>query len=135
MAKHLFMNIRREDDIVFCRQEVRACARKMGFKLSDQTRIVTAVSELARNIYLYAGQGSMTIKECGEKNKKGLRLIFKDDGPGMDVEQAMRPGYSSGKGLGLGLSGSQRLMDEFKITSAKGKGTTIEVTKWLSGQK
>lgn len=135
MADQHVVNIRSEEDIMFCRRKVRSCARKIGFKLSDQTRIVTAVSELARNIYLYAGQGRMIIKECGEKNKKGLRLIFKDDGPGMNVEQAMRPGYSSGKGLGLGLSGSKQLMDSFKITSQKGKGTTIEVAKWLRGQK
>jgi len=131
MVKQQIITIRREEDIIDCRQLARGRARKMGFKLSDQTRIVTAVSELVRNICLYAGQGTMTVKECNRKGKKGLHLIFEDLGPGLDVKQAMRPGYSSGKGLGLGLSGSQRLMDSFKITSAKGKGTIVEVIKWL----
>jgi len=119
------------EGIVAVRQKVRELASSMGFGAVDQTRIATAVSELARNIYQYAGKGMVTIFSL-EGDRKGIRIVCKDDGPGIaDIERAMTDGYSTTKSLGLGLPGAKRLMDEFHIESEPSKGTKVTITKWL----
>ena len=104
----------------------------MGFGITDVTRIVTAASELTRNIYHYAGSGVMRWRSISRDARMGLELIFEDRGPGIpDVAKAMEAGFSTGKGLGMGLPGAKRLMDEMAVQSHLGKGTTVEVRKWL----
>lgn len=124
--------IQSEGDIVMARTAVRTAATALGFGITDVTRIVTAASELTRNIYLYAGSGVMRWRSISRDGRVGLELVFADNGPGIsDIAKAMKEGYSSGKGLGLGLPGSKRLMDEMAVQSEVGKGTTVEVRKWL----
>jgi serine/threonine-protein kinase RsbT len=114
------------------RRAVRAAAVALGFGITDVTRIVTAASELTRNIYQYAKSGIMRWRSLDVNGRVGLELVFEDHGPGIpDVAQAMEKGYSSGKGLGMGLPGAKRLMDEMSIQSDVGKGTTVQVRKWL----
>ncbi|MFM8442220.1 MAG: anti-sigma regulatory factor [Methylococcus sp.] len=127
------MPIGNENDIVMARKTVREVTSALGFGVTDVTRIVTAASELTRNIYLYAGSGVMRWRIInGAHPSPGVELIFEDHGPGIaDIEQAMQPGYTSGKGLGMGLPGSKRLMDELDIHSAPGEGTTVKIRKWL----
>jgi len=121
-----------ESDIVTARKFVREAAAALGFGLVDVTRIVTAASELTRNIYQYAGSGVMRWRPLHEAGRMGLEIVFEDRGPGIaDLERAMEPGFSTGKGLGLGLPGSKRLMDEMTIESKAGEGTTVRVRKWL----
>ena len=121
-----------ENDIVMARKVVRDAATTLGFGITDVTRIVTAASELTRNIYHYAKSGVMHWRSLNQDASVGLELTFEDSGPGIpDVEKAMEIGYSTGKGMGLGLSGSKRLMDEMTIESTVGKGTTVVVRKWL----
>jgi serine/threonine-protein kinase RsbT len=121
-----------ENDIVMARKVVRDAATALGFGLTDVTRIVTAASELTRNIYHYAKSGVMRWRVLNRGTDTGLELTFEDQGPGIpDVEKAMEPGFSTGKGLGMGLPGSKRLMDEMTIESTVGKGTTVIVSKWL----
>jgi serine/threonine-protein kinase RsbT len=121
-----------ENDIVMARKIVRDAATTLGFGLTDVTRIVTAASELTRNIYHYAKSGVMHWRSLNSGARVGLELTFEDSGPGIpDVEKAMEMGFSTGKGLGLGLPGSKRLMDEMTIDSTVGKGTTVVVRKWL----
>jgi len=121
-----------ESDIVTARRIVREAAGVVGFGLVDVTRIVTAASELTRNIYHYAGSGVMRWRRLTHGGNVGLELVFEDHGPGIvDVEKAMEVGFSTGKGLGLGLPGAKRLTDEMTIQSQMGKGTTIQVRKWL----
>ncbi|MBA2503753.1 MAG: anti-sigma regulatory factor [Pyrinomonadaceae bacterium] len=122
-----------ERDIAVARNEVRNIAARLGFLLLDQTRLTTVASELARNVVKYAGRGRLiTQMASGATGRRGLRLIFEDEGPGIaDVDLAMRDGYSTGGGLGKGLPGSKRLVDEFKIESATGRGTRITVVRWL----
>jgi serine/threonine-protein kinase RsbT len=121
-----------EGDIVTARRFVREAAVALGFGIIDVTRIVTAASELTRNIYHYAGSGTMRWRSVRQGALAGLELVFQDRGPGIaDVEQAMEMGFSTGKGLGLGLPGAKRLMDEMTIESTPGKGTTVLVRKWL----
>ena len=118
-------------DVVVVRQAVRSAAMDQSLSLVDQTKLVTAASELARNTLDYGGGGYVRIEQVVEGVRKGVRLIFKDEGPGIaDIELAMRDGYTSGGGLGLGLGGSKRLVNEFHIDSAPGKGTTITITRW-----
>lgn len=128
------VEIVKEEDVVAARQVSRQVATKYGFSLVDQTRIITAVSELARNILMYGIRGWMEYHEVnGPRGNKGLEFVFQDYGPGIrDVELAMTPGYTTGNGLGLGLSGARRLMDEFTIDSKPGEGTFISITKWLN---
>lgn len=123
-----------EDDIAAARNEVRTVAAALGFRLIDQTRLATVTSELARNVVKYAGRGRMLIVEATHQaGMRGLQLVFEDDGPGIaDLGAAMRDGFSTGGGLGKGLPGSKRLMDEFEITSSVGRGTRVAVTRWLS---
>ncbi len=121
-----------ENDIVMARKVVRDAATTLGFGITDVTRIVTAASELTRNIYHYAKSGVVRWRVLNRGTDTGLELTFEDQGPGIpDIGQAMEPGFSSGKGMGLGLSGSKRLMDEMTIESTVGKGTTVVVRKWL----
>jgi serine/threonine-protein kinase RsbT len=121
-----------ENDIVMARKVVREASTALGFGLTDVTRIVTAASELTRNIYHYAKSGVMHWRTLNQGVRVGLELSFEDNGPGIaDIEKAMEPGYSTGEGLGMGLPGSKRLMDEMTIESTVGKGTTVIVRKWL----
>ena len=117
--------------LVAVRQAVRAKAEELRFSLVDQTRIITAASELARNTLQHGGGGSITIEIVENGTRRGLRLTFKDQGPGIpDLELAMKDGYTTGGGLGLGLSGSKRLVNEFAIRSKVGEGTEVTITKW-----
>lgn len=118
-------------DVVRVRQAVRNQAVALGFSLVDQTKIVTAASEIARNTIDYGGGGTATIEVMQAGARRGLRLTFADKGPGIaDIAQAMTDGYTSGKGLGLGLSGARRLSNEFDIRSAVGEGTIISLIRW-----
>jgi serine/threonine-protein kinase RsbT len=119
------------EHIVIVRQAVRRRAIDLGFSLVDQTKVVTAASELARNTLLHGGGGRAVIDVFHEGTRRGLRLTFEDAGPGIaDVQQAMRDGFSTAGGLGLGLSGAKRLSNEFAITSAPGQGTRVTITRW-----
>jgi serine/threonine-protein kinase RsbT len=120
-----------ESDIVIARQRAGQLAKKIGMGVVDQTKIATATSELARNIVRYAKTGEVTIEEIDNGITTGLQLTFKDRGPGIaDVAAAMSDGFSSGGGMGLGLSGAKRLVNEFEIESQIGVGTTIVLKKW-----
>lgn len=121
-----------EWDIVAARQLGRNIAKEIGFGTVDQARITTAISELARNIYLYAGQGTIRIERITKLDKHGLKVIAEDNGPGIrDIRKVMEDGYSTSGGLGAGLPGVKRLMDEFDITSTPGSETCIQAIKWL----
>src|SRR5947199_9964284 len=123
--------IRTSEDIVAVRQQVRAWAAKMGFGLVDQTKLVTAASELARNTLSYGGGGTALLEAVGNGGRLGLRVTFEDDGPGIaDIALAMKDGYTTGGGLGLGLSGAKRLSNEFEISSRVGEGTKISIVRW-----
>ena len=123
--------LRSGEDIVRLRQAVRERAIAMGFSLVEQTKIVTAASELGRNTVQYGGGGVAVIGEVAKGGRRGLRLEFVDQGPGIaDVAQALTDGFTTGGGLGLGLSGSKRLCDEFQIDSAPGKGTRVTIVRW-----
>jgi serine/threonine-protein kinase RsbT len=123
--------IRSEGDVVAVRQVTRSWAAELGFSLVDQTKVVTAASELARNTLIHGGGGSVRIETLAEGIRKGLRLSFEDHGPGIpDLDLALKDGYTTGGGLGLGLSGSKRLMSDFTIDSRVGEGTKVTVTKW-----
>jgi serine/threonine-protein kinase RsbT len=120
-----------ESDIIATRRTVRTVATQLGFGLTDVTRIVTAASELARNVCLYAGSGIMRWRALDRHGRIGIELRFEDRGPGItDVEQAMQEGYTTGDGLGMGLPGAKRLMDEFEIASEIGTGTIVTARKW-----
>ena len=119
-------------DIAVARNEVRQLAAVLGFSVIDQTRLATVASELARNVVKYAGRGRLIAQPTsGPDGRQALRLIFEDRGPGIpDIDAAMRDGFSTGRGLGKGLPGSKRLVDEFKIESEVGRGTRVTVTRW-----
>jgi serine/threonine-protein kinase RsbT len=118
-------------DIVAVRQAVRRQALSINLSLVDQTKIVTAASELARNMLLYGGGGQVTLELLEEGVRRGLRVQFIDSGPGIpDVDLALRDGFTTGSGMGLGLGGAKRLVNEFKIESALGKGTRVTVVRW-----
>jgi serine/threonine-protein kinase RsbT len=126
------VDIYTEWDIVAARQLGRNEAKKSGFGTVDQARITTAISELARNIYLYAGKGEIEIIRLSENDIYGITIIASDDGPGIhDMRKVMEDGFSTSGGLGAGMPGVRRLMDEFKVDTELGKGTTITTTKWL----
>lgn len=124
--------VRSGEDVVKARQVVRSRAMDVGFSLVEQTKIVTAASELARNTVMYGGGGEMRIERLYEGPRRaGLRLTFEDKGPGIpDIELALRDGYTSGNGLGLGLNGARKLSHEFDIWSKPGEGTRITITRW-----
>jgi len=124
-------SVRSDEDVVRVRQLVRAVAVASKLSLVDQTKVVTAASELARNTLVYGGGGSVEVTVVDNGRRKGVQIVFADSGPGIaDLDLAMTDGYTSGGGLGLGLSGSRRLVDEFQIETSAGTGTRITVTKW-----
>ena len=123
--------IRTGEDVVRVRQEVRRFAVEAGLGLVDQTKIITAASELARNTLDYGGGGTVTVDMVQMGSKRGLRLTFEDKGPGIeDIERALTDGFTSGSGLGLGLSGAKRLSNEFEIHSVVGEGTRVVIARW-----
>ena len=123
--------VRTDEDVVRVRQLVREHAVRAGFSLVDQTKIVTAASELARNTLQYGGGGEVLLEGLEEGIRRGLRLTFEDRGPGIrDIDLAMKDGYSTGNGLGLGLSGARRLSNEFSIQSTVGEGTRVTIVRW-----
>ena len=123
--------LRTEHDIVLGRQAVRRLSQEQGFSLVDQTKLVTAASELARNALIYGGGGVLRWEVLLDGVKRGLRLTFKDEGPGIaNLDLALTDGWTSGHGLGLGLSGARRLVNEFELDSTVGQGTRVTVTRW-----
>ena len=117
--------------MVRVRQAARAAATEAGLSLVDQTKLVTAASELARNTIVYGGGGTARVQIIEETGKRGVRIVFEDHGPGIaDLQLALRDGYTTGNGLGLGLSGARRLSNEFDLRSEPGKGTTVVITRW-----
>ena len=126
------LEIRSESDVVMVRQLVRAWSTELRFSLVDQTKMVTAASELARNALIYGGGGRARLEALDdEAGRQGLRVHFEDDGPGIpDVAAALRDGFTTGGGLGLGLGGARRLVNEFDVQSAPGAGTRIAITRW-----
>jgi serine/threonine-protein kinase RsbT len=131
MSDEMRVPIRTEFDIVTARHRVKEICIALDFSSGEQTLVATAVSELARNIVEYAGSGEMIIGMTHNKAVRGILIIAEDEGPGIpDIQMAMKDGYSTSKGLGLGLPGCKRIMDEFDIVSKKGKGTTVTVKKW-----
>lgn len=131
VLRHELLQVRAQHDIVTVRQQVRAWAIAQGLGLVDQTKIVTAASELARNALEYGGGGTALLEALQEGPRKGLRLTFEDRGPGIaDVGLALTDGYTTGGGMGLGLSGSKRLVNDFDLWSQPGEGTRVTVTRW-----
>jgi len=123
--------VREVGDILAVRQQTRQWAGEVGLSLVDQTKIVTAASELARNVVVYGGGGQVRLELLENGVKKGLRLVFADQGPGIpDVEKALTDGFTTGGGLGLGLGGARRLVNEFAIDSEVGRGTTVTIARW-----
>jgi serine/threonine-protein kinase RsbT len=123
--------IRAPPDLVSIRQAVRTWATQLGFGLVDQTKVVTAASELARNTLDYGGGGQVCLEAMEDGPKKGLKLTFEDKGPGIaDIAQAMKDGYTTGNGMGLGLGGAKRLSHQFEIASKPGEGTRVSITRW-----
>lgn len=130
MVEEGTLTIASEDDIVTARTTIRQVVGDLGFGVTDVTRIVTAVSELARNVYLYAGTGKMSWRIRSDGSQRIFEIVFDDDGPGIeDIEQALAQGYSTSEGMGLGLSGTEKLMDQFDIESIPEQGTTITIGK------
>lgn len=133
MTKVEALRLISEQDIVLARQIIRKAAQELGLSIVDQTKIVTAVSELARNAVVYAGGGTLEWETVAKDGRQGLQLTVSDQGPGIeDVTLAMKDGWTSGRGLGLGLPGAKRLVNDFSITSKPGVGTTVMVTRWKS---
>jgi serine/threonine-protein kinase RsbT len=131
VLKSSTLEIRASEDVVRVRQVTRESALAQGFSLVDQTKLVTAASELARNTMEHGGGGRVEIQLLNDGQKKGLRLIFTDQGPGIiNVEQALKDGFTTGGGLGLGLGGARRLSNEFDIQSKPGEGTRITMARW-----
>ena len=129
--RHDLLPIAGDDDIVRVRKRVRDWAISLGFSLVDQTKLVTAASELARNTLIYGGGGTLTLEAGTNNGKRGLRLTFEDQGPGIvDVALALKDGYTTGNGLGLGLSGARRLTHDFSLTSNPGAGTRVVIARW-----
>ena len=125
------MSIQSAADVVIIRQAVRQFAVELGFSLVDQTKIVTAASELARNTLDYGGGGTVKLEALEAGIRRGLRLTFEDTGPGIpDIDLALKDGFTTGGGLGMGLSGTKRLVNEFNIVSHVGEGTKVTITKW-----
>jgi serine/threonine-protein kinase RsbT len=128
------VGVRAAAEVVNVRHVVRRAALDLAFSLVEQTKIVTAASELARNMVDYGGGGTLTVEQITDGIRKGLRLTFEDQGPGIaDIQQALRDGFTTGKGLGLGLGGAKRLANEFQIDSAPGRGTRVTIVRWKGG--
>jgi serine/threonine-protein kinase RsbT len=131
MLKTEIISVTTSGDIVAVRHAVRRQAVKINLSLVDQTKIVTAASELARNMLIYGGGGEVTLEVIQEGVRHGLRVHFVDEGPGIpDIDLALRDGFTSGHGMGLGLGGAKRLVNEFNLESAPGKGTRVTITRW-----
>jgi serine/threonine-protein kinase RsbT len=127
------LQIGSDGDVVRVRQAAREWALALGFRLVDQTKVVTAASELARNTLIHGGGGTVRFEALDEGGRRGLRLTFSDKGPGMpDVAQALKDGFTTRSGLGLGLGGARRLSNEFDIVSAPGQGTEVRITRWAT---
>ncbi|MCL5020647.1 MAG: anti-sigma regulatory factor [Bacteroidetes bacterium] len=127
------VHIGSEIDIIEARERGRTIGKLVGFHPVDQTIIATAISEIARNIIFFAKQGTMSFEVIAEGNRRGILIVAKDSGPGIaDISMAMQDGYSTSRGLGLGLPGVRRLMDEFQVISIVGKGTTVTMKKWVA---
>jgi len=125
------VRIEREQDILRARQQAREVAEEIGFRITDVTRIVTAVSELARNIHLYADEGEMRWRQIEDGGRTGIELVFDDDGPGIgDVEGVLHGEHSTSQGMGRGIQGTKKLMDDFDLTTDPESGTTIVIRKW-----
>ena len=130
-SQPIALALRTPEDIVRMRQAVREQAGAIGLSLVDQTKLVTAASELGRNTLVYGGGGEVEVQAVVEGARRGLRLVFRDEGPGIaDMQLAMKDGYTSGGGLGLGLGGAKRLSNEFLLESQPGKGTRVTITRW-----
>ena len=128
------MPIKREQDVVLLRNRVKEYATKIGMGLVNQTKLITAASELTRNMLKYADGGEVLIETISTGRENGIRLTFKDEGPGIaDISRAMQDGYSTTRSLGMGLPGTKRLVSEFDIQSEVGKGTTVRIIKWKNG--
>jgi serine/threonine-protein kinase RsbT len=131
MEGEIRVGIETDADLVIARAEGRAMAQRLGFRRPDPTLIATAISELARNLVMHVGHGEIIMRPIVEDRRSGVLVIVRDEGPGIaDVDAAMRLGHASRGGLGLGLPGARRLMDEFEIDSQPGKGTTVTMRKW-----
>lgn len=131
LLKHELLPIRTETDIVLVRQAVRRYAIEQGFSLVEQTKLVTAASEIGRNTLDYGGGGEARLEIHAEGGRKGVRVVFEDRGPGIpDIGQALRDGFTTGGGLGHGLGGAKRLVDQFEIHSVVGHGTRVSITRW-----
>ncbi|WP_335092802.1 anti-sigma regulatory factor [Nostoc sp.] len=131
MQKTETINIQSSTDVVLVRQSVRQLAVEIGFGLVDQTKIITAASELARNTLDYGGGGTVKLETLQEGRRRGLRLTFEDRGPGIpDIDLALKDGFTTGNGLGMGLGGAKRLANEFEIQSVVGEGTRIIIVRW-----
>lgn len=131
VVKYLEVGLSSQEDVVIVRQSTRALAVEIGLTIVDQTKLVTAASELARNTVIHGGGGKATLQIVKDGSKQGVRLVFEDTGPGIaDLERAMRDGYTSGGGLGLGLGGSRRLCNDFAIESKPGIGTRVTIARW-----
>ena len=132
VAADFVVDVNNSDDIVTARQAGHELARQLGFSLTDVTMIATAISEIARNITSYAGRGEVSVGVQYRDGRQALVVRAEDDGPGIaDIERALEDGYSTGRGLGLGLPGARRLMDRLVVDSAPGKGTVVEMWKWI----
>jgi serine/threonine-protein kinase RsbT len=133
MTPDIMVSVAADVDVLVARQKARALAATLHFSPSELTLIATAISEIARNILLYAGRGEIVLRIVEQLRRRGIIVIARDQGPGIaDTEQAMVDGYSTSGGLGLGLPGAKRLMDEFEVVSAPDRGTTITMIKWES---
>lgn len=131
MADEIRVVIERDDDVVVARSEARKLATELGFASTDLTLLATAISEIARNITAYAGSGELLIRPLRRGRRQGVEVVARDRGPGIaDVEKALRDGFTTGRGLGLGLPGARRLVDEFSIDTQVGAGTTVTMVKW-----
>ncbi|MDQ3283457.1 MAG: anti-sigma regulatory factor [Acidobacteriota bacterium] len=131
VAKSETMSVRTAGEVVSVRHVVRKWAIELGLSLVEQTKVVTAASELARNMVDYGGGGTLQLESLDDGIRKGLRLTFEDQGPGIpDIDAALRDGFTTGSGMGLGLGGSKRLSNEFEIRSAPGQGTRVSIVRW-----
>jgi serine/threonine-protein kinase RsbT len=131
VADEIQVAIRTDADVVTARQEARTMGAGLGFSSTDLTLLATAISEVARNITTYAGEGEVSLRVLRESGREGIEVVARDRGPGIaDVERAMQDGYTTGNGLGLGLPGMRRLVDDFELETAPGAGTTIRLVKW-----
>jgi serine/threonine-protein kinase RsbT len=131
VADEIRVAIRTDSDVVTARQEARTMGAGLGFSSTDLTLLATAISEVARNITTYAGEGEVTLRALDENGRHGIEVLATDEGPGIaDVELAMQDGYTTGSGLGLGLPGTRRLVDDFDLRTTPGAGTTVRLVKW-----